>query len=173
MSAFNIGRRYGLFGWRQAAELTTLGKHVRHMAFQPRQQFPVPGFPTFQFGPFHQGLLSTFPQRLHPKRPLSAAHLCPRNSLQAEGFLPNFRRRAIGTMKLWGAPNVPIVNLLSKILQQPTYKNIEADGRNATEGRCITRPTQEGRHNYEHSHPITRKWWRWPVDFQWVVASFG
>jgi hypothetical protein len=38
MSVSKIGRRYDLFGWRQAAELTSPAKHARHAAFQPFQQ---------------------------------------------------------------------------------------------------------------------------------------
>ena len=45
MSVFKFGQRYGLFGCRQAAELTPLAKHVRHAAFQQRQQLAATAHP--------------------------------------------------------------------------------------------------------------------------------
>jgi hypothetical protein len=45
MNAFKFGQRYGLFGCRQAAELTPLSKHVGHAEFQLRQQLAATEIP--------------------------------------------------------------------------------------------------------------------------------
>jgi hypothetical protein len=53
MNVLNIGRRYGLFGWRQAAELTSFAKHLRQAAFKSTNNWlrPLPN----TFGPRPNG----------------------------------------------------------------------------------------------------------------------
>jgi hypothetical protein len=48
MSVFKIGRRYGLFGCRQATQLTSLAKYVLQAAFQPRKQFAATALQTLK-----------------------------------------------------------------------------------------------------------------------------
>ena len=96
MSVFKIGRRYGLFGCRQAAELTSLPKHVRHAA--PRQLFAGTTLPNLQVGRFYQGKLPKLAQELYQARAVSGARQFTKCWILREDFSRIVVRRVVATL---------------------------------------------------------------------------